>query len=103
MKFILPTFAALVAPLLAQSITTPPVATSTNDWVGPPWASSDPAKWSSIYSSLVSAGKIPSTLTAAPWATGTWGPGSGPWGGSDGRGGGPGGRGGWGGMSLHLL
>ncbi|USP72834.1 uncharacterized protein yc1106_00108 [Curvularia clavata] len=88
---------ALAAPLVvAQSITPAPTATSSGAWYenGPPWASDDPAKWSSIYSSLVSDGKIPSTLTAAPWPTGSYGPGQGPWGpGGFHGGGGPGGPG----------
>ncbi|OSS46874.1 hypothetical protein B5807_08856 [Epicoccum nigrum] len=61
--------AALAVPALSQT----PVVT-------PPWATSDLAAWSSKYDSLVSDGKIPSTLTTAPWPTGSWGPGSGPWG-----------------------
>jgi hypothetical protein len=112
MKITLTTITALVAPIIAQSTT--PAPTTTDAWYGsgPPWASSDPAKWSSIYNSLLSEGKIPSTLTAAPWPTGSWGPGQGPWGGPgnhDGPGGhggpgGPGGPGGrhWGGtLSPH--
>ncbi|KAL7775864.1 hypothetical protein CFE70_006276 [Pyrenophora teres f. teres 0-1] len=56
----------------------------------------DAGRWSSIYESLLSAGKIPSTLTAAPWPTGSYGPGQGPYPGP-GRGGKPGGGpGGWG-------
>lgn len=106
MRFLLPTtLTALISPLLAQTITPAPTSTSTAAWyeTGPPWASDDPAKWSSIYSSLLSDGKIPSTLTAAPWPTGSWGPGQGPWGGpgfgpGHGPGGGPGGR--WGGTFL---
>ena len=93
------TIAALAAPILAQSTTPAP---TTDDWRvnGPPWATSDPAKWSSIYNSLLSDGKIPSTLTAAPWPTGSWGPGSGPWGPGHGPGG-PGGPGRhWGGTYL---
>jgi hypothetical protein len=98
------TFAALVAiaaPIFAQSTT--PAPTTTDGWFGPPWATSDPAKWSSIYNSLVSEGKIPSTLTAPPWPTGSWGPGSGPWG-PGGPGPGPGGPGGrhWGGTYPFL-
>ncbi|KAF5854280.1 hypothetical protein GGP41_007070 [Bipolaris sorokiniana] len=84
MRFLLPTtLTALISPLLAQTITPAPTPTSTGAWyeTGPPWASDDPAKWSSIYSSLLSDAKIPSTLTAAPWPTGSWGPGQGPWGG----------------------
>jgi hypothetical protein len=96
MKFTLP-LAALAAPaVLAQTTTQPPYT--------PPWATSDLSKWTSVYNSLVSDGKIPSTLTAAPWPTGSWGPGSGPWGGPGGPGGhgsggpgGPGGPGHWGG------
>ncbi|KAH7071188.1 hypothetical protein BKA63DRAFT_517498 [Paraphoma chrysanthemicola] len=84
---------ACAAPIFGQSIT--PTPTTTDFW-GPPWATTDPAKWSSIYNSLVSEGKIPSTLTQAPWATGGWGPGYGPWGGGRGPGG-PGGPGHWGG------
>lgn len=94
--------AAVAAPVLAQSTTPAPSATTTDDFVGPPWASSDPAKWSSVYNSLVSVGRIPSTLTAAPWPTGSYGPGQGPWGpGGHGGPGGPGGRH-WGGTYLAL-
>jgi len=93
MKFTFTTITALIAPILGQSIT--PAPTSTDPWYGsgPPWASSDPGKWSSIYESLLSAGKIPSTLTAAPWPTGSYGPGQGPWG--------PGGPHGPGGPGRH--
>ncbi|PZD24543.1 hypothetical protein A1F96_09268, partial [Pyrenophora tritici-repentis] len=59
----------------------------------------DAGRWSSLYESLRSAGKIPSTLTAAPWPTGSYGPGQGPYPGGPGRGGKPGaggGPGGWG-------
>jgi hypothetical protein len=96
MKFTLTAFLALVAPVFTQSVT--PAPTKTNDWFGPPWATSDVAKWSSIYNSLVSDGRIPSTLTAAPWSTDGWGPGGGQWGPGVGRGPGgpPGGH--WGGM-----
>jgi hypothetical protein len=74
----------------------------TANEVGPPWATSDAAKWSSVYNSLASAGRIPSTLTAAPWPTGSWGPGAGPWGPGGGRGsGGPGGH--WGGTYLLIF
>jgi hypothetical protein len=60
MKFTLPALAAFAAPaVLAQTTTQPPFT--------PPWATSDLGKWSSVYNSLVSDGKIPSTLTAAPW------------------------------------
>lgn len=102
MRLSLTTLLAFVAPIFSQSIT--PAPTPTDNWwgLGPPWATSDPAKWSSIYNSLVSAGYIPSTLTAAPWPTdGSWGPGGGwgPAGGNWGPGnhGGPGGPGRWGG------
>jgi hypothetical protein len=100
MKLQLPTIIlSLAAPLLAQTIT--PTPTSNGFWAaGPPWATSDPAKWSSVYASLVSDGRIPSTLTAAPWPTDGWGPGGG-WGGPGGHGGPPGG-GHWGGTFLHL-
>lgn len=101
---------ALAAPLavvVAQNTTPAPTATSSGAWyeTGPPWASDDPAKWSSVYSSLLSDGKIPSTLTAAPWPTGSFGPGQGPWGpGGFHGGGGPGGPGRhWGGKSLLYL
>jgi hypothetical protein len=105
MKISFAAMAAFAIPALSQS----PVVT-------PPWATSDLAAWSSKYDSLVSDGKIPSTLTTAPWPTGSWGPGSGPWGsgsgpwgsGQNGNGkGGPGGQDGhggsghWGG-TLHL-
>jgi hypothetical protein len=103
MKFQIPTvIVALVAPILAQ--TTTPAPTPTNGWWGPgaPWASSDPAKWSSIYNSLVSEGRIPSTLTAAPWPTSGWGPGGGPRGPGGGRGGPPGG-GHWGGTYINSV
>jgi hypothetical protein len=104
MKFTTPALLlSLAAPLLAQSTTPTP---TTNDWwtAGPPWATTDPAKWSSVYASLVSEGRIPSTLTAAPWPTDGWGPGSGPWGPGGGRGGpGGGGPGHWGGTySSHI-
>jgi hypothetical protein len=103
MKFTTPAILlAIAAPLLAQS-TTP---TPTTDWwtAGPPWATTDPAKWSSVYASLVSEGRIPSTLTAAPWPTNGWGPGSGPWGPGGGRGGpGGGGPGHWGGTYSSSL
>jgi hypothetical protein len=103
MKFGFTALVALAAPVFAQSTT--PAPTTTNNWVGPPWATTDAAKWSSIYNSLVSDGKIPSTLTAAPWPTDGWGPGSGPWGPGGGRGpGGPGGPGGhWGGTYMIFL
>jgi hypothetical protein len=93
------TILAFAAPIFGQSVT--PTPTTTDFW-GPPWATNDPAKWSSVYNSLVSVGKIPSTLTQAPWQTdGSWGPGYGPWGG--GRGGGGGGGGGhWGGR-FHMF
>jgi hypothetical protein len=99
MKFTLAAITALVAPIAAQFTT--PAPTQTGNWFGPggPWVTSDPAKWSSIYNSLVSDGRIPSTLTAAPWPTDGWGPGAG-WGPGGGRGGGgpPGGH--WGGTSI---
>lgn len=106
MKFTTAALAVLAAPVLAQQTTDPPFT--------PPWATSDLAKWTSVYNSLVSDGKIPSTLTEAPWPSGTWGPGSGswgpgsgPWGGPDGHGpgghGGPGGPGGWGGEFFWLM
>jgi type II secretory pathway pseudopilin PulG len=105
MKFHAPAvLAVFAAPILAQS-TTPAPTPTTNEWwgAGPPWATTDPAKWSSIYNSLVSEGRIPSTLTAAPWPTGGWGPGGGPgggpWGPGGGRGGPPGG-GHWGGTYM---
>jgi hypothetical protein len=105
MRLTLATIVAFAGPILAQSIT--PAATTTNDdFAGPPWATSDPAKWSSIYNSLVSEGRIPSTLTAAPWPTDGYGPGGGwgPGGGGRGPGGGPGGPGGhWGGKSSFML
>jgi hypothetical protein len=101
MKFTFAALAALAVPSFSQSTTAGP-ATPV---VTPPWATSDLPRWSSFYNSLLSAGKIPSTLTAAPWPTGGYGPGSGPWGpgnhdGDNGPGG-PGGRGGpghWGGV-----
>jgi len=102
MKFTFTTITALIAPILGQSIT--PAPTSTDPWYGsgPPWASSDPGKWSSIYESLLSAGKIPSTLTAAPWPTGSYGPGQGPWGPGGPHGpGGPGRH--WGGKIASVL
>jgi hypothetical protein len=101
MRFTLATITALVAPLVAQSVT--PAPTATDPWYGsgPSWASSDPGKWSSIYNSLVSDGRIPSTLTAAPWPTGSYGPGQGPWG--PGGHGGPGGGGHWGGTFFDLF
>ncbi|KAF2685456.1 hypothetical protein K458DRAFT_24904 [Lentithecium fluviatile CBS 122367] len=88
------TFAALATTSLSQT-------TTTDIWVPRPF-STDPAKWSSIHDSLVSEGKIPSTVTAPPWASASWGPGSGPWGPGGpgwGPGGGHGGPGGhhWGG------
>ncbi|EFQ95171.1 hypothetical protein PTT_06928 [Pyrenophora teres f. teres 0-1] len=110
-------------PLLAQNAPPPPPSPRTWDstlapptpagpfltarptWVPsdiaappPPGAApTDAGRWSSIYESLLSAGKIPSTLTAAPWPTGSYGPGQGPYPGP-GRGGKPGGGpGGWGG------
>jgi hypothetical protein len=110
MKFTFTTITALVAPILAQSTTPAPTTTDPGDGFGPPWATSDPAKWSSIYQSLVSDGRIPSTLTAAPWPTGSYGPGQGPWGpwgpggphGPDGPGG-PGGPGRyWGGKHSQF-
>ncbi|KAE8827893.1 hypothetical protein PTNB85_07076 [Pyrenophora teres f. teres] len=109
-------------PLLAQNAPPPPPSPRTWDstlapptpagpfltarptWVPsdiaappPPGAApTDAGRWSSIYESLLSAGKIPSTLTAAPWPTGSYGPGQGPYPGP-GRGGKPGGGpGGWG-------
>lgn len=91
MRFTLATVAALVAPIIADTITPAPTTTSDGWFDGvPPWATSDPAKWSSIYNSLLSEGKIPSTLTAVPWPTGSYGPGQGPWGPGHGPGGGPG-------------
>ena len=102
MKISFAALAALAVSALSQSTTAGP-ATPV---VTPPWATSDLPRWSSFYNSLLSAGKIPSTLTAAPWPTGGYGPGSGPWGpgNHDGENGndGPGGRGGpgrWGGTS----
>lgn len=97
MKLSFTTIVAFATPLYAQSLT--PAPTKTDNW-GPPWATSDAAKWSSIYASLVSDGKIPSTLTAAPWPTDGYGPGAG-WGpGGGGRGpGGPGGH--WGGTCIR--
>ena len=88
MKISFAAMAALAVPALSQS----PVVT-------PPWATSDLAAWSSKYDSLVSDDKIPSTLTTAPWPTGSWGPGSGPWGSgqNDNGKGGPGGQDGHGG------
>jgi hypothetical protein len=100
MKFTIAAITALVAPIIAQSITPAPSTATKGPWFDgnpPPWATSDAAKWSSIYASLVSDGRIPSTLTAAPWPTDGWGPGGGPWGPGGGRGGGPPG-GHWGGM-----
>jgi hypothetical protein len=98
MKFGIAALLALAVPVFSQSIT--PAPTKTAAW-GPPWATSDAAKWSSLYDSLVSDGRIPSTLTAAPWPTDGWGPGGGQWG-PGGRGpGGPGPAGGhWGGTSC---
>lgn len=76
---LLTTLLALAPLTLAQSVT--PAPTTADAWPAPPWATADPAKWSSVYASLVSEGKIPSTLTAPPWPTGSWGPGQGPpWG-----------------------
>lgn len=111
MKLSLSSLLVFATPLLAQTVTPPPAPTKTNDNWGPPWASNDPGKWSSIYNSLVSDGIIPSTLTVAPWPTSGWGPGSGPWGpgwGPGGRGpggpGGPGGSGHWGGtLTISFL
>jgi hypothetical protein len=99
MRFTVATITALVAPLVAQSVT--PAPTTTDDWygAGAPWASSNSGKWSSVYNSLVSDGKTPSTLTAAPWPTGSYGPGQGPWG--PGGHGGPGG-GHWGGTLFPV-
>jgi hypothetical protein len=87
MKFTLAAITALVAPIAAQITTPAPTQTGNRFGPGGPWATSDPAKWSSIYNSLVSDGRIPSTLTAAPWPTDGWGPGAG-WGPGGGRGGG---------------
>lgn len=103
MKIIIKALAALIIPVASQSTTVGPLTPV----VTPPWATSDLPRWSSLYNSLVSAGKIPTTLTNAPWPTGVYGPGSGPWGpghddnDNDGFGG-PGGRGPgrWGGKSL---
>lgn len=83
MKFRLAAITSFAAPIIAQSITPAPTPTTNIPWLDgtpPPWATSDAARWSSIYASLVSASRIPSTLTAAPWPTSGWGPGSGPWG-----------------------
>src|ERR1700712_5233843 len=99
MKFSLPTALILVAPALAQG--PPPWASSLlpSDFSNGPWPT-NAAAWSSIYSSLVTAGHIPSTLTQAPYpypTDGNWGPGRGPWSGPGGsRSHGPGG---WGGKS----
>ncbi|KAH4186109.1 hypothetical protein HBH95_083670 [Parastagonospora nodorum] len=83
MKFSLAAITALATQIFAQSITPAPTPTNNGPWFDgnpPPWATSDAARWSSIYASLVSDGRIPSTLTAAPWPTSGWGPGGGPWG-----------------------
>jgi hypothetical protein len=76
MKISLTALAALAVPALSQSTTAGPLTPV----VTPPWATSDLPRWSSLYNSLISAGKVPTTLTAAPWPTGGYGPGSGPWG-----------------------
>ncbi|KAF2125505.1 hypothetical protein P153DRAFT_114768 [Dothidotthia symphoricarpi CBS 119687] len=106
MLFSVFSIAALAIPVIAQSTTADPAATITSNGIsGPPWATSNP-EWSSIYNSLVSDGKIPSTLTAAPWPTTGYGPGRGPWGGnwgpqaSGGQWGGPSGYGPWGSGSV---
>lgn len=90
MKFTLPAFATLAATASAQS--SAPIITEGNIPAPPPWATNS-AEWTSVYHSLVSEGKIPSTATGPPWSwpTSGWGPGQGPWG----PGFGPGGPGGY--------
>ena len=100
MKISFTALAVLAVPAFSQSTTAGPLAPV----VTPPWATSDLPKWSSLYNSLVSAGKVPTTLTAAPWPTSGYGPGSGPWGpgnhgDNDNDGPGSRGPGGWGGTS----
>jgi hypothetical protein len=70
-------FAALAVSALAQN--NPPATASAGVIPTNLPANGPPAPWNSVYNSLVSQGVIPSTLTAAPWPTGSYGPGQGPW------------------------
>ena len=103
----------LIRPTPTGVFPTAPPTWYPSDIAPPSEIPTDAGRWSSIYESLLSAGKIPSTLTAAPWPTGPYGPGQGPYPGpggpfgpgGPGRGGKPGagGPGGWGGKSKSRV
>ena len=98
------------AALIGTSVSTPQFGPGSPFFNNPSVTSlfsnvpTDPAAatafYSSIYKSLVAESKIPGTLTAPPFAGGTYGPGNGPWapGAGPGNGKGPG-PGAWGGAS----